>query len=384
MTIQKIISRDFILSFFTQFVFSSVFCILIPTIPIYLLRFGAREGEIGFLVGIFSVSSLILRPFVGKALLTIPERNFMIGGALIYVLSCLAYLIAPPFWPLLIVRAVHGIGLAFFATASFTLLANITPAANRGRLISYFYLSYNIAFAIGPYFGMLLINHFDFTILFAVCTGLSLLSFYLALKLSKRESSPAEQKSAQTQSFLSREALPPATISFMLNLIWGSLATFFPLYALQHGISNPGTFFIFLAIALMTGRLFGGRILDSHNRGKVIILCLTIIIIALVIFPFANTLGIFILIAMMLGTGWAFLYPFLTIHIIENAGPARGPAMATFTALGDLGAGLGPMIMGIVLQKTSYPIMFICLIFTGVVNFLFYYYVIGRSLKRNQ
>lgn len=97
MTTEKIVSRDFILSFFAQFVFSSVFCILIPAIPIYLLKFGAKEGEIGFLIGIFSVSSLILRPFVGKALLTVSERRFMIAGTLIYVFSCLAYLIAPPF-----------------------------------------------------------------------------------------------------------------------------------------------------------------------------------------------------------------------------------------------------------------------------------------------
>jgi predicted MFS family arabinose efflux permease len=384
MTIPKIVSRDFILSFFTQFAFSSVFCILIPAIPIYLLGFGAREGEIGFLVGIFSVSSLILRPFVGKALLSVPERSFMIAGALIYVLSCLAYLIAPPFWPLLIVRAIHGIGLAFFATASFTLLANITPEANRGRLISYFYLSYNIAFAIGPYFGMLLINRFNFITLFSACTGLSLVSLYLALKLSKRESAPLAKASLQAQSFLSREALPPAVIAFMLNVIWGTLCAFFPLYALKHGISNPGTFFIFMAIALMIGRLFGGRILDTHNRGKVIRLCLAIIIIALAILPFAKGLGMFILIALLLGGGWAFLYPFLTLHIIENVGPVRGPAMATFTALGDLGAGLGPMIMGIILQKTSYPIMFICLILIGIANFLFFYYAMGRKGRGRQ
>jgi len=384
MTLPKIVSRDFILSFLTQFFFSSVFCILIPAIPIYLLRFGAKEGEIGFLIGIFSVSSLILRPFVGKALLAVPERNFMIAGALIYVFSCLAYLIAPPFWPLMIVRAIHGIGLAFFATASFTLLANITPEAHRGRLISYFYLSYNIAFALGPYLGMILINQFNFVTLFLVCTGLSILSLYLALKLSKRESTPLEQITPRGQSFLSREALPPAVIAFMLNFIWGTLCAFFPLYALKHGISNPGTFFIFLALALMAGRIFGGRVLDSHNRGKVIKLCLTIIIIALVILPFANNLGMFILIAIMLGTGWAFLYPFLTIHIIEHAGLARGPAMATFTALGDLGAGLGPMIMGIVLQRTSYPIMFTCLILTGIANFSFFYFAIAKNVRKSR
>ena len=204
MTISKILSRDFILSFFAQFVFSSVFCILIPAIPIYLLRSGSKEGEIGFLVGIFSVSSLILRPFVGKALLSIPEREFMTAGAVLYSLSCLAYLIAPPFWPLLIVRVVQGIGLAFFSTASFTLLANIIPAANRGRLISLFYLSMNLSFALGPYLGMLLINRFNFSVLFLVCTGLSLCAVYLTLKLKKGEIIPLENESLKVYSFLSR------------------------------------------------------------------------------------------------------------------------------------------------------------------------------------
>ncbi len=384
MSMQKIVGRDFILSFFAQFVFSSVFCILIPAIPIYLLKFGAKEGEIGFLVGIFSVSSLILRPFVGKALLTIPERRFMVAGAFLYVLSCLAYLIAPPFWPLLIVRAFHGIGLALFATASFTLLANITPEAHRGRLISYYYLSYNMAFALGPYFGMLLINQFNFVALFLSCTGLSLCSLYLALKLSKRESIPLEKESLKVQSFLSREALPPAIIAFMLNIIWGALCAFFPLYALKHGVSNPGIFFIFLAISLMLGRVFGGKILDTYNREKVIMLCLAIIVVGIIVLPFANTIRMFILVAIMLGAGWAFLYPFLTIHIIENAGPARGPAMATFTALGDLGAGLGPMIMGIILQRTSYTIMFVCLILTGITNFLYFHYAIEKKGRNVQ
>jgi MFS family permease len=379
MTEPKILSRDFLLSFLAQFTFSSVFCILIPAIPIYLSRFGAKEGEIGFLIGIFSVSSLILRPFVGKALLTIPERNFMIAGTLLYVLSCLAYVIAPPFWPLLIVRGVHGVGLAFFATASFTLLANMTPEPHRGRLISYYYLSFNLAFALGPFLGMLLINRFNFTTLFLACTGLSLCSFYLTMKLSKRESIASAKESLKVQSFLSRGAVPPAIIAFMLNIIWASIAAFFPLYALKHGVANPGLFFVFMAITLLLGRALGGRILDIYDRKKVVMLCLTIIIIGLVTFPFADSLNMFILVAVLLGTGWSFIYPILTIHVIENTGLERGPAMGTFTAIADLGAGLGPMVMGLVLEKTSYTIMFVCLIFTAAINLLYFYFAIAKK-----
>jgi MFS family permease len=229
---------------------------------------------------------------------------------------------------------------------------------------------------------MLIINQFNFVVLFWVCTGLSLCSLFITLKLGKREVIPSEPPSFKLETILTREALPPSVIAFMLNIIWGTLTAFLPLHALRHGVSNPGIFFIFLAITLVLGRILGGKILDIYDRKKVIVPCLTAIFISMVILTFSTTLPMFILVAVILGTGWALLYPSLLIYAIENAGSAQGPAMGTFTALGDLGAGIGPMIMGIILQETSYPIMFSCLALTGAINFLYFYYVIGKGKKK--
>ena len=96
---------------------SSVYCILIPTLPIYLSRIGATEIEIGILIGTLGLSSLALRPIVGRFLLKISEVTFMIAGAVLFTLTSLGYLFALPFWPLLMVRIFHGIGYAFFYTA---------------------------------------------------------------------------------------------------------------------------------------------------------------------------------------------------------------------------------------------------------------------------
>src|SRR5512136_2487330 len=103
-TIRKILTRDFILCCSASFAFSSVFTILIPTLPIYLSRSGSNEVEIGILIGSFAISSLVLRPFVGKALLKIPEKTFMTAGTLLYAFTSVGYLLISPFWPFLIVR----------------------------------------------------------------------------------------------------------------------------------------------------------------------------------------------------------------------------------------------------------------------------------------
>jgi MFS family permease len=383
MATQKILTRDFVLCFFAQFTFSSVFSILIPTIPIYLSRMGAREAEIGVLVGALSVSSLVLRPLVGRALLKFPEKNFMIVGAVFYTLSSMAYLFAPPFWPLLAVRVFQGIGLALFSTASFTLVANIIPETHRGQIISYFYLSINFAFALAPYFGMLLINQFNFPFnfkaLFLICTGLSLCCLFITLKLKKMPVVPLTNLSSQKQPFLSREALPPAIIAFLITITWGALTAFFPLYALSQGVDNPGLFFAAFAITLILVRGLGGKILDIYAREKIILPCLFNLIISTTILAFSTTLTMFILVAVIWGMGTAFLYPTLVAYTIDRAGSSRGPAMGTFTALTDLGAGMGSVIMGIILQLTNYPIMFFCLALTGVINLLYFYFTIRKK-----
>src|SRR5512146_2133250 len=93
----RIMTRNFILSFLAQFTFSFVLFILIATIPIYLSRLGSNKADIGLLVGASSAASLILRPLIGRALLQIPERRFMAAGAVLYTLSSFGYLVAAPF-----------------------------------------------------------------------------------------------------------------------------------------------------------------------------------------------------------------------------------------------------------------------------------------------
>ena len=378
MAIEKILTRDFILSFFAQFAFSSVFCILIPTFPIYPSGKGSPEAEIGLLIGVFSVSSLILRPFIGRALLRIPERKFMIYGTILYTFSSVAYLFASPFWPLFIVRILHGIGLAFFSTAAFTLIANISPEAHRGQSLSYYYLAINFAFVLAPYFGMLLINRFDFSILFLLCTALSLISLLITTRLSKGQGAPFKNLSIKKQPFLSREALPSAMMAFMVNIVWGAVTAFFPLYALSHGVQNPGLFFGALAIIHVVGRALGGRILDLYSREKVIFPCLIAYILSMFILAFSKTLPMFIMVAVIWGIGNAFLYPTLVAYALDHARSSPGPAMGTFTAIADLGSGMGSVIMGIVLQFTNYLTMFLCLTLTGVINLLYFYFAIRK------
>jgi len=103
------------------------------------------------------------------------------------------------------------------------------------------------------------------------------------------------------------------------------------------------------------------------------------LIISMPILAFSSTLRMFILVAIIWGIGSAFLFPSLLAYTIDLAGSNRGPAMGTFTALVDLGAGMGAVIMGIILQLTNYKTMFLCLALTGVINFFYFYFAVRKK-----
>jgi MFS family permease len=189
-TIRKIFTREFLLASGAQFALAFVFFVLIPTLPIYLSKSGSNEVEIGVLIGVFAVSSLFLRPFVGRALLRIPEKNFLMVGGLLYALASAAYLFTPPFWPFFFVRVLQGIGYACSSTAILTLIANVSPEGHRGQSLGYFLLTNNMSSALAPTIGMFLINNFGFSTLFLVCSGLSIGALVVTSQLQRREITP--------------------------------------------------------------------------------------------------------------------------------------------------------------------------------------------------
>jgi len=380
MALRKILTPEFVSVFLSQLALSFTVSLLVPTLPIYLAGLGSREETIGVLIGAISVSSVILRPAVGKALTRTPERKFLLAGALIYVVTSLSYIIAPPFGPFFIVRILQGVGAAFFYTASIIMVINISAEAHRAESISYFYTAYNFAAVIGPTVGMYMINLLNFRSLFLLCTALSLLSLFFALRLPKKSTQPPVSESAQNGLLGDLKTLHPAVMSFAVHILWGALAAFFPLYAVSQGVANPGFFFGALALTLIVGRMFGGRVLDRYSRERIILPCLITYIVSLTLLAFSKTLPLFILVAVIYGAGNAFFFPALVAYTVERAGEARGPAMGTFTAAGDLGMGLGAVIMGVIVRLTSYPIMFLCLALVAVLNLgYFHYFMRDRS-----
>jgi MFS family permease len=160
--------------------------------------------------------------------------------------------------------------------------------------------------------------------------------------------------------------------------MWGALTAFFPLYALRHGVTNSGIFFSVIAIMFFLGRAFGGKILDLYSRDRVIPLLLVSTLVSMVILAFSKNLGMFIVVAVIWGIGNALLTPAILAYVLDRVGSSKGPGIGMYMLLSDLGLGLGPVAMGVIIRLSSYPIMFLCLAFTGVINLVYFLFFVRK------
>src|SRR5690606_8344391 len=100
-----------------------------------------NEQFIGFIIGIFTFSALIIRPFAGHWLETRGRKIVFLTGLSIFILSIGSYSIAAGMLFLFVMRIIQGIGWGLSTTATGTIVTDIIPASRRGEGIGYFGLS---------------------------------------------------------------------------------------------------------------------------------------------------------------------------------------------------------------------------------------------------
>ena len=379
-----IFARDFVPSFLAFFFFLTALYSLIPTLPIYLALLGYNEGEIGVLIGIIAAATLISRLFVGQALLKHQAKNIIMTGALLAAATFFAYIAFRSFWPLLIIRFLQGVTMACIDTAVIASVISVVPQAHRTQALAYLMLAFSLATAVAAPFGMSVINQYGFTMLFLSGAGFCFCAFLLSLKLKRQEVTiPQIDSFAQPTAFFNQKVIAPGITGFLQFVVWGAVAAFFPLYAIQCGVANPGYFFSAMAIMMITGRVLGGKIMDTCNKEKFIVAFLPSMAVILITLSLSKTLPMFIFVGAAWGIGASFFVPMIMSYALEYSGSTDGTAVGTFRAMQDLGLAVGPVALGFVIPFTGYRIMFLCLAVICLVNLCYFQFYVRRRICLN-
>ncbi|MDD2553801.1 MAG: MFS transporter [Desulfotomaculaceae bacterium] len=84
--------KDFIIiSLISLFTFIG-FQMLLPTLPVYVKDLGGSDTSAGLVVGIFTISAILIRSFTGQALDVYGRKGIFLAGMIIFTACALAYI----------------------------------------------------------------------------------------------------------------------------------------------------------------------------------------------------------------------------------------------------------------------------------------------------
>jgi MFS family permease len=364
----------------TFFLFTA-FYLLYPTLPLFIKQMGGNEAQVGLATGAFALTSVIFRPFVGGLLDRLGRRPFIICGLLLFTLSMYMYDWIGGIVVLMGLRILHGMSWAVSSTAINTAIADIIPSARLGEGMGWFGMAMTLAMAIGPMFGVWIIQNLSYHALFLFAVGLSASALLLMLN-TKLPLQP--NLGTRKIHFFEKSVLSVAATAFFLFIAYGGITTFVPLFANSIKV-NSGAFFLAYAATLALTRPLAGKLSDRYGETFVIVPALVIMISAFIVLSFSTSLFGILVSAVLYGIGFGSSQPALQATTIRLAGPDRkGVASASLATANDLGIGLGAIMLGWVSKHTSYQVLFSVSAVSVAFSLLVFSFFVRRMLNNKK
>lgn len=136
-----------------------------------------------------------------------------------------------------------------------------------------FSLSLVLGTAVGPFFGILLLNAFSITVLFTLCIILGIIGLLLSLFIKidfetvKPSHNDSGHKGFSIHNFIAKEAVPVAIVMMLIGVTYAAILTYLQVFAEQRDLVNAASyFFIFYAIASLVTRPIAGRLMDNKMK----------------------------------------------------------------------------------------------------------------------
>lgn len=335
---------------------------LLPTLPIYVSQHSGSSSDIGLIVGLFSISALLIRPFTGVALDTLGRKKLLFIGVFICLVAIGSYYWTTSITMILLIRIIHGVGWGISSSAYATIASDLVPSTRRGEGLGYFGIAFVLSGALGPLLGILLINSYGSSMLFAFSAIITFLSLVLLLLITEPTLEVAtitKHSSSLLSKLIEKTSILPSFFMLILGMIFGGIISFITLYGTEVGIENMGWFFLVNALGSFLVRPFSGRLFDKKGHLYVILPSVLFVFVGVILLSYVSSILNLMVAALFYGIGVGALQPALQAWTINRAASnRRGVANATFYSAFDVGIGGGAMLLGVVARMTNYAFMY--------------------------
>lgn len=185
----------------------SSFNMLTITMPLYVVVIGGSESDVGLIMGVFSITAVASRPFVGAALDRFGRKSVLLVAVIGLVVASFSYLAAFSLLVLFFVRALQGIAYSGAVTTAAAYVGDIVPPQRRAEGVGYFGMFSNGTFAMVPWISLQIANLAGFTIMFAAAVAVAVAGVITTLSLRKL---PPPIKPAEARPWFERLINPKA------------------------------------------------------------------------------------------------------------------------------------------------------------------------------
>jgi len=341
---------------FNFIVFLSAFQLL-PTAPFRIRALGGSAVAAGLFLGFLTYASALSGPVTGSIADRVGKRRVLMTSSLAIAVFSTIYAVLPSYVPMLGLVVVHGLFWSGLLVAASSYVTDLVPPLRRAEGLSYWGMSTIFAVAMAPTIGLWVFEHGGWTLLCAEAAGLNLLMFLLAWWLLPADP-PRGAHAARPWSWgglVEWRVLALAGTLFLYAFGYGGITSFVAMYSEASGVSPRALYFTVFSVAILITRPYVARLGDRIGHRRVLLPCLLLVMAGFALLAVGGSRAVFVVSALVFGTGFGSAYPLFLGHIMRHVDPARrGAAFGSILAAFDTGIGTGSVVIGWIVQHHGY------------------------------
>lgn len=385
-------SSFWLLSIIGLLAFVSYDLIRSPLLPLFAAELGAYPESIGLIVGVSTITGILLKLPAGTLSDLLGRRRLLFTGLLVFALAPYFYFWVGQVWELVLLRAFHGLATAVFAPVAMAVVVDLIRE-RRAEALSWYSAFGQTGRLSGRMIGGYLIVWLGFQSIFWVSAvlGIILLILFFRLKLNEDHPETVSRRHESSTALLKglrevgsdRRVLVTSGMEGILMMASGSLMAFLPLYGIGVGLhaGQIGMLFGAMGVASILIRPVMGRLSDRLGRRPMIMSGQMICAAVMMAVPWTTGFVALLVLALIFGFGEAVIGSSTSAMVADLCKEkSLGSAMGVFGTIMDIGHASGPILTGILIGLAGYSGAFggiglLLVIMTGL------FWVISRRSK---
>ncbi len=326
---------------------------LLFSLPIYGRILGASALAIGGLFSVFTLTTVVLRPFVGWALDRFGRRVFFVIALAINGVSMGLFSVATSLGGLYRARVVQGAASSLMGASVSTIVADLTSADNRGEEMGRVIELQTRGEIIGVFAGFGLMSSLSTGIAWRLTfVGYAMMAFLGAGLAWKNvpETRPHLPSVARPRSPLSGQFLKLLLIVFTTGLSAGMIRPIYLIFLQDKFTTDLATLgWAFLPAGIAYGVLPSrlGGLSDRLGRAPAMAFGLIGAGLLFLLLPGLPSMGWLVVLYTLSAVGWSMADPAEVAMVADVTGEeTRGRAYGLYEFAGGFGASLGPLLGG--------------------------------------